>query len=157
MCSEACPCLFDNYNEGGFDDIPADVLADFGRAPRLDETSDLLQLTTDLDTPSWDSLSLSTQAALTEQGFSESDQPAPVTNYEQCFDTIIQTEAFRENVPEEYVDYFEDFRDLGGFDFLRSIEDRYECGGICYEPLFYLTQDISMGRPTKECFREVLE
>ena len=89
MCSEACPCAFDNYNEGGFDDIPADVLADFGRAPRLDETSDLLQLTTDLDTPSWDSLSLSTQAALTEQGFSESDQPAPVTNYEQCFNTII--------------------------------------------------------------------
>lgn len=60
-------------------------------------------------------------------------------------------------MPEEYQDYLEDFRELGGFDFLRSIEDRYECGGICYEPLFYLTQDINMGRPTKECFSEVLD
>lgn len=157
MCSEACPCVYDNYNDGQWDSISADELATFGRAPRLDEDSDLLPMMTDMDMPSWSDLSLQTQAQLQEAGYSAEDEPEPVSNYEQCFESIIQTEAFRENVPEEYQNFFEDFRDQGGFNFLRSIEERYDCGGICYEPLFYLTQDISMGRPTKECFREVLD
>jgi len=39
----------------------------------------------------------------------------------------------------------------GGYDFLKKIENDFECAGLCTVPLFYLTKDISKGRPTKEC------
>jgi len=33
------------------------------------------------------------------------------------------------------------------------MEEEYECGGICYQPLFYLAGDISKGRPEGDCFK----
>lgn len=35
------------------------------------------------------------------------------------------------------------------------MEEEYECGGVCYQPLFYLAGDISQGRPTGDCFRVI--
>lgn len=58
MCSEACPCVYDNYNQGDWDSISADELAEYGRALRMDDSSELVRLMTDQDMPSWDSLSL---------------------------------------------------------------------------------------------------
>jgi len=31
----------------------------------------------------------------------------------------------------------------GGFDFFKAIEEEFDCAGICYAPLFYLTKDVS--------------
>lgn len=57
MCSELCPCEHTNYDRGAWDTISADVLAEFGRAPRLtDDAGDLLKLMTDLDSPSNENL-----------------------------------------------------------------------------------------------------
>ena len=43
-----------------------------------------------------------------------------------------------------------------GWDLLRAIENDYECGGFCYDPLFYLTRDIENGRPDNECMTEIV-
>lgn len=91
MCTEACPCVYANYEEGLWDDIPADVLADFGRTTRMngDNSDDLTPLTTDEDVPSFDNLSLETQAMLAEAGIGPDDELPPVSTYVECFDTII--------------------------------------------------------------------
>ena len=44
-----------------------------------------------------------------------------------------------------------DFFMKGGYDFLKRIESDFECAGLCDVPLFYITKDISKGRPTTEC------
>ena len=41
---------------------------------------------------------------------------------------------------------FETFREAGGlFDVLSSIEEKLECGGFCYKPLFSLTGSVADG------------
>ena len=37
------------------------------------------------------------------------------------------------------------------------MEDKYNCAGICAQPLFFYTKDISAGRPQKECAQTVAE
>ena len=34
---------------------------------------------------------------------------------------------------------------------LSELEDNYDCASVCEVPLFYITRDISEGRPTQEC------
>ena len=40
---------------------------------------------------------------------------------------------------------------------LKSIEDDYYCGGFCYQPLFYLTHEITLGRNYNECISVILD
>jgi len=48
--------------------------------------------------------------------------------------------------------FMESFFDGGGYDFLVKLERQFDdCSSICSPPLFYLTKDISMGMPEKEC------
>ena len=54
----------------------------------------------------------------------------------------------------------EDFlmlNDDSAWDFFKMLEDEYDCSGLCYEPLFYLTKDISLGKPPKECLQPFFE
>ena len=92
MCSDVCPCTYDNYNSGEWDSLTAEELGIYGRSPRLSAESN--KLTTDLDAPSWESLNLQTQKMLTDAGYSE--LPPSVTNYEQCFSQIVKTDAYKE-------------------------------------------------------------
>lgn len=41
--------------------------------------------------------------------------------------------------------------------FLKDIETEYNCGGICYTPLFGITTDISEGSPTTECLDQIFD
>ena len=48
-----------------------------------------------------------------------------------------------------------DFFDKGGYGFLSELEDKYDCASVCNLPLFYITRDISEGRPQKECLKAI--
>ena len=45
------------------------------------------------------------------------------------------------------IEYWEDFESEDAWNFFTQVEEDYDCAGICYTPLFYLTKDISVGRP----------
>ena len=48
------------------------------------------------------------------------------------------------------------FAAAGGFDFLKSIETKYSCAGICKVPLFYMTKPVKL-RPTSECGMQIIK
>ena len=53
---------------------------------------------------------------------------------------------------------FQTFRMAGGiFDVLSSIEEKLECGGFCYKPLFSLTGTVADGQPTQECVEPIID
>ena len=39
---------------------------------------------------------------------------------------------------------------------MTDIENDYNCGGFCYTPLFYMTKDLSAGKPEQECLKLIL-
>ncbi len=43
----------------------------------------------------------------------------------------------------------------GGYDFFVSLEEEFKCASVCNPPLFYLTYDISEGKPEKGCIMPV--
>lgn len=64
---------------------------------------------------------------------------------------------FRHKINDKSQQIIDDFFANGGYDFLRKIENDFKCAGLCNVPLFYITKDISIGRPTKECIAEAFE
>lgn len=40
---------------------------------------------------------------------------------------------------------------------LKQFEDEYECAGICFTPLFYLTKDVKLGPVKSECTDAIIE
>lgn len=51
----------------------------------------------------------------------------------------------------------ETFFDKGGFELLADLEEKYECASICSAPLFYLSKDVKVGPPTKDCLTAALD
>ena len=47
------------------------------------------------------------------------------------------------------------FFDNGGLQFLNKVEKDFSCAGLCDVPLFYVTKDISLGPPKKECVEQM--
>jgi hypothetical protein len=47
--------------------------------------------------------------------------------------------------------YVQKFVTSFGMDILGELEDKYDCASVCEVPLFYITRDISEGRPLQEC------
>lgn len=144
MCSSACPCEATKYAEGQWDSIGADVLLEFGRQPRLETAPDLVAMVNDEDVINIEDLSEAVQAVLLARGY---ETPPIVENYIECFDNIVDSDEYESGVSEGLQTFFREFRSRGGFEFIRDIEIEYNCGGICYQPLFYLAGDISRGRP----------
>ena len=66
-------------------------------------------------------------------------------------------EDFVEGFGSDQIEYWEDFNTEDTWNFFTSVEEDYDCAGLCYVPLFYLTKDISAGRPEKECIREIID
>ena len=60
---------------------------------------------------------------------------------------------------QDYKDHYHNFfKKNGGYDFLVSMELKYEnCAGLCQTPLFYLTKSIDKGMPANECLRPALD
>ena len=74
---------------------------------------------------------------------------------------MIRNKAF-----EEYIKDFEkpiinqlygDMELKSAWSFYADVERKYDCAGMCEVPMFYLTKDISEGKPTKECIKKVIE
>ena len=57
---------------------------------------------------------------------------------------MIATEAFEAGTvdPDEEGDDWEDFSDSTAWTFLTEVEADYNCAGLCYTPLWYLTKNI---------------
>lgn len=53
--------------------------------------------------------------------------------------------------------YVDDFFDKGGYDFLSTLESKYECASMCEVPLFWITKDVSEGPPNKECVEAAID
>ena len=47
--------------------------------------------------------------------------------------------------------YVRKFITSNGMEILSELEDKYDCASVCEVPMFYITKDISEGRPTQEC------
>ena len=74
---------------------------------------------------------------------------------------MVRNKAF-----EEYIESLESpvltqlFGDLeltSAWSFFADVERSYDCAGMCEVPMFYLTKDISEGKPTKECIQQVIK
>lgn len=50
-----------------------------------------------------------------------------------------------------------DFIDKGGLEFMQDAEEKLRCAGFCDRALFYVTLDISYGRPEKDCLTSSIE
>lgn len=120
MCSSVCPCAsFSNgdvSNEAYMNMLQLEKYGADGRSPSTDVTdSDALV-------------------------FAAPGDPNAVSNYLECYETI------KDNAPAEGSEDEEnwiEFVQNGGFDFLAAIEEEFDCAGMCYAPLFYLTKDLT--------------
>ena len=75
--------------------------------------------------------------------------------YNECYESYIKEgEA---NFPDSGDEEWKEFVQNGGFDFLESIEEEFDCAGICYSPLFYMTKDISNAPVTQGCVEAFIE
>ena len=51
----------------------------------------------------------------------------------------------------------DNFFKKGGYTMLSEIEEEFDCAGICYKPLFYLTKDISSGPVSLSCDKAIIQ
>jgi putative intracellular protease/amidase len=49
------------------------------------------------------------------------------------------------------------FFNEGGFELFNELEKELECASVCTAPLFYITQDLSKGKPTVDCAKATLD
>lgn len=59
--------------------------------------------------------------------------------------------AVAQSFDDDPSDEWENFSDEDGWSFLEELEREYNCAGICYTPLWYMTKNIREGPPTQEC------
>jgi hypothetical protein len=88
-----------------------------------------------------------TGSPLRTGGATSFDWSGTYTTYEQCFNAISAAQGSAAGATTGAKDFFLN----GGFQFLKSFEKQYDCAGLCYTPLFYLTKPLSVGPPTTSC------
>lgn len=88
-----------------------------------------------------------TSSPLRTGGATSFDWTGTYTTYEQCFNAISAAKGSASGATTGAKDFFVN----GGFQFLKSFEKQYDCAGLCYTPLFYLTKPLSVGPPTTSC------
>ena len=106
---------------------------------------------TEADLPDFSNLDEKTRKVLADLKL---DVPKPVSVYTNCFSNVIETDAFAKNSP-DLAATLKDFKEKG-FGFLKEVEETYSCGGFCNDALYYVTQDIEKGLPTKDCIKELV-
>lgn len=73
-------------------------------------------------------------------------------SFESCYKQKLKndfsfTEMMREN----------DFQIAKDFNFIRQVENKYNCASFCEPSLFFITKDISAGKPDDECVALILK
>ena len=72
------------------------------------------------------------------------------TNWYACYKTRLST-----NNDPKFND-LKTFIKSEGFKFLEATEKQFQCASACRPGLFYMTQDLSLGPPQKDCLNEML-
>lgn len=86
-----------------------------------------------------------------------SDTTGTVNNYVDCYNKLTDSNSgFQGELSASEQAEFEEFM-ADVWEFLKDIEDEFNCGGICYTPLFGITSDVSEGRPDKECLDAIFK
>ena len=126
MCTDTCPCLESEYKIKYATYSAAD-LAPFNRVPTTSAGSgnDKMIVTAANAFKSWG----------------------------QCYNATLKDATGSKSGVDTNSKSFKDFVKNGGVQFLGSLEDAFDCAGLCYTPLFYLKKNIAVGRPTQDCAR----
>jgi hypothetical protein len=87
--------------------------------------------------------------------FKWTDDPSEAQNtFKECYDNVLKPEGKYFGLEEFTKPFYED----GGFQLLVGLEHEHKtCASICEIPLFFLTKDISLGKPQFECIDEQLK
>ena len=64
------------------------------------------------------------------------------------FDTKLGEPIKNPNRPNQEINSF--YKE-GGYDFFVGLEAEFKCASVCKPPLFYITYDISEGKPDQGC------
>lgn len=133
MCTDTCPCIEADYNIK-YAGYTSAELSKFNRSPvatvSVGSNNDRMIVT-----------------------------PATTAfnNWGDCYNaTLKDASGTKSGVNTDSKD-FKDFVKNGGVEFLASLEDSFDCAGLCYTPLFYLKKNIAVGRPTIDCARAAVD
>ena len=70
-------------------------------------------------------------------------------HYSDCFKDVVNKTGFFSAADDANYKQFVDKE--GGFKFMTFFEDEFYCAGLCYRPLFYLKNNVTMGWPERDC------
>jgi hypothetical protein len=131
MCTDTCPCIEAEYNikYAAYD---AATLAKFNRAPATAVGSGTDKM---IVTPA----------------------TTAFTTWGDCYNATLKDATGTKSGVDTNSKEFTDFVKNGGVEFLASLEDAFDCAGLCYTPLFYLKKSIAVGRPTIDCARAAVD
>jgi len=77
-----------------------------------------------------------------------------VSTFSQCYEEVLKPNLKYKN---SYSAEEQRFFLGGGYEILKRLENEFVgCAGICEPPLFYLSQDISLGIPSFECIENAM-
>lgn len=130
MCTSSCPCdktAFDTKYAA----YTAAELSPFNRSPEKD-------------------------ASATNKLVVAGATGAKYTTWGDCYNATLKAQAADGKTFAAKSKDFKDFMTNGGVQFLGSLEDSFDCAGLCYTPLFYLKKSIALGKPTEDCARAVV-
>lgn len=69
----------------------------------------------------------------------------------ECYNNTI------EKNPDAKFAKVKDFMTTQGFTFIKSTEERLRCASVCRPGLFYLSIDVSEGKPDADCLNKMIE
>mmetsp|Transcript_32874 Transcript_32874/g.50266 ORF Transcript_32874/g.50266 Transcript_32874/m.50266 type:complete len:119 (-) Transcript_32874:103-459(-) len=79
------------------------------------------------------------------------------STYSDCYNGSLKETIAASSTTGDYANKAQMFFEEGGFKMMKQFEEEYDCGGICFKPLFYLTKDISEGPVSQTCDDAVIE
>lgn len=149
MCSDVCPCAngAGNSNKELWGAIDAKVLREYARAANRGQMT---------SKENQDYQAQSVEAPIVPFTWKQNDA---YTSWGDCYNKALkakneQTDASKKTASQKQVDAF--FQ-RGGFNFLKQIENDFDCAGVCAVPLFYVTKDLSTGPPKQECIEAMFD
>jgi len=128
MCTETCPCQQAAYDKS-YASLTAAELSKFNRLPSTDSSSSKAKMFARATAPTY-------------------------TTWGECYNATLKSATGKtaEGIDTASKD-FSDFVKNGGVEFLGSMEDAFDCAGLCYTPLFYMKKSIAVGPPKQDCAR----
>lgn len=135
MCTEECPCFS-------------------GKDGEATPVSDLWKGYSDAD--------FSNAGADKADLFFSDIKDGTVDTWLECFERTkkeadSETDDDSKKTKQDNVAKITAFMKSEGFDFMKSAEDKFSCGGVCKPPMFFLTKSITEGKPEMDCLSAVLE